>query len=54
MDKVKYGCRVTSPVKDDKTEIRFYADTLEELREYVRDNCFYFRFVPKEQDKARK
>lgn len=50
MDKVKYGCRVSSPVKDDKTEIRFYADSLDELRELVRNFCFYFRFVPKEQN----
>lgn len=54
MANVKYGCRVSSPVKDDRTEIRFYADTLDELRELVRNYCFYFRFVPKEQDKAEK
>lgn len=51
MATVKYGCRVSSPIKDDKTEIRFYADTLEELHELVRNYSFYFRFVPKEQEK---
>lgn len=44
----KYAVRVMSPVKDDKTEIRFYGDSIEEVREFLRNNCIFYKFVPKD------
>lgn len=45
---VKYGIRVLSPVKDDKTEIRFYGDSIDEVKEFLRNTCIIYKFVPKD------
>lgn len=45
---VKFGIRVMSPVKDDKTEIRFYGDSFDEVKEFLRNNCIFYKFVLKD------
>lgn len=47
---VKYAIRVMSPVKDDKTEIRFYGDSIDEVKEFLRNNCTVYKFVPKDSN----
>ena len=45
---VKFAVRVMSPIKDDKTEFRFYGDSFDEVREFLRNNCIFYKFVLKE------
>lgn len=53
MEKIKYGIRVVSPIKDDTTTLSFYGDSIEEVREFLRNNCTYFKFVPKNKENSK-